>query len=187
MLKTALKMSHTLAEEVILPGDVVVDATAGNGHDTVFLAQLVGETGKVIGFDIQEQAIKNTTERLEKEKLIDRVELIHASHHLLSSYCETADDIRVALFNLGYLPQGNKEIVTLPERTIEAITQLIPRLVKGGRILLVVYHGHTEGALERDAVLDYVKKLDQKIVSVASYQFLNQKNTPPLLIAIEKK
>ena len=89
MLKTALKMSHTLAEEIILPGDVVVDATVGNGHDTVFLAQLVGETGKVIGFDIQEQAIKNTTERLEKEKLIDRVELIHASHHLLSSYCET--------------------------------------------------------------------------------------------------
>ncbi|VEF47215.1 putative rRNA methylase [Bacillus freudenreichii] len=184
-----LPYARSLMQRAIKPGSVAIDGTVGNGHDTLFLAELVGENGRVFGFDIQEQAILHTKELLEKNGVADRVTLFQQGHETIGEClpAETYGKIRGAMFNLGYLPGGDKSIVTKPDTTISAISQLIDMLAKGGILGAVIYHGHEEGAQERDHVLNYVKELDQMKVHVLQYGFINQKNNPPFLLAIEKR
>ncbi|MFC0611479.1 class I SAM-dependent methyltransferase [Scopulibacillus daqui] len=186
MIKGAVEFSHHCLSKVIQPGDTVVDATAGNGHDTLFLAKLVGKSGRVYGFDIQEEAIKNTEKRLADDGENEQVTLICRSHHELKNVIPGDSDIKAAVFNLGYLPKGDKKIVTRPETTIEALQSLQERLHTDGLIVLVVYPGHPEGKIEADALLDYAKQLDQKHWQVLKYEIMNQMNNPPFLIAIER-
>ncbi|WP_078379321.1 class I SAM-dependent methyltransferase [Sutcliffiella halmapala] len=188
-LERVLPYSKKLLKLAITEGDIAVDCTVGNGHDTVFLAELVGSSGHVYGFDIQEQAIKETAEQLDKKEASKRVTLFKASHARLLEHIPVEDhsNIRGAIFNLGYLPGGDKEIVTLAESTITAIEQLLSVMTKEAVIVLVVYHGHPEGQVERDALLDFVMNLDQKKAHVLQYRFMNQVNNPPFIIAIEKK
>lgn len=184
-----LPFARQLIEKTVSHGDCVVDATLGNGHDTLFLAHLIGESGMVFGFDIQEEAVSNTQKRLLDEQLADRVTLFHKGHeHILTSIPESHHGkIKAAIFNLGYLPGGDKSIVTTPSTTISAIKQLLEIMAPEGIIVLVIYHGHQEGAIERDALLPFVKHLDQKAAHVLQYQFINQENNPPFIIAIEKR
>ncbi|WP_017756178.1 tRNA (mnm(5)s(2)U34)-methyltransferase [Calidifontibacillus oryziterrae] len=188
-LKRVLPFAHYLLAEVVTEGDIAIDATVGNGNDTTILAQLVGDSGKVYGFDIQEQAIQNTKRRLENGGLSNRVELFQTSHASIEQLIpnEYFGKIKAAIFNLGYLPGGDKNIVTTPSSTIDAIQQLLAIMAAGGLIILVVYHGHPEGQLERDQLLQYVTALDQKKAHVLQYQFLNQINHAPFIIAIEKQ
>lgn len=188
-LERVLPFARRLLELAVNPGEIVVDATLGNGHDTVFLAQLVGENGTVYGFDIQEAAISSTTLRLEEQGLKERVVLFHKGHeHILSSIPQNQyGKICGAIFNLGYLPGGDKSIVTRSNTTISAVGQLLEIMATDGIIVLVIYHGHEEGAKERDDLIQYVKELDQNKVHVLQYQFINQINSPPFIIAIEKK
>lgn len=92
-----------------------------------------------------------------------------------------------AVFNLGYLPGGDKTIVTRPRTTISAIEQLIDMMAPEGIIILVIYHGHPEGAVERDYILRYLKTIDQNTAHILQYQFINQANRPPFIVAIEKR
>ncbi|MEH7124160.1 class I SAM-dependent methyltransferase [Bacillus sp. JJ1773] len=188
-LEGVLPFARKLLEKAVGSGDFAVDATLGNGHDTLFLAKLVEDSGHVFGFDIQEEAILSTKKRIEEQQLSDRVTLFHNGHeHILSSIsAENHGKIKGAIFNLGYLPGGNKSIVTVPDTTISAIEQLLEIMAPEGIIVLVVYHGHEEGAIERDALLQFVKQLDQKKAHVLQYQFINQKNNPPFIVAIEKR
>ncbi|MBY0124174.1 class I SAM-dependent methyltransferase [Bacillus sp. S/N-304-OC-R1] len=188
-LDGVLPFARMLLEKAVNPGDIAVDATLGNGHDTLFLAKLVGDTGFVYGFDIQEEAILSTKKRIAEQSFTDCVTLFHKGHeHILSSIpVDHHGKIKGAIFNLGYLPGGDKTIVTVPETTISAIQQLLDIMAQEGIIVLVVYHGHDEGKLERDALLQYVKELDQKEAHVLQYQFINQKNNPPFIVAIEKR
>ena len=164
-----LEMAHQFLAEVITKEDVVVDATMGNGHDTAFLAQLAGQ---VYAFDIQEQALVNTQERLEKLGL-QHVRLILDGHQHVDQYVET---LKAAIFNLGYLPSA----------TIEAMEKICARLEKGGRMAIMIYYGHEGGDIERDAVLDFVSQLPQKDYTATIYRTLNQVNQPPFLVMIEK-
>lgn len=184
MLERVLPFAKTLLSNVISEGDIAVDGTAGNGHDTLFLAQLVGDAGRVYAFDIQLQAVEATINRLKEEGLEHRARVILDGHEQLSKYVE--GEIAGAIFNLGYLPGGNHKIVTKGETTISAIKQLLDKLKIGGIIVLVVYHGHEGGKEERDAVIQYVSQLPQKYVHVLRYEFINQKNNPPFIIALEK-
>ena len=106
-------------EKVINKGDIVVDATMGNGYDTKYLAEKVGEEGFVYSFDIQETALKSTKKRLDKENLSDRVKLILDGHENMDKYVE--GEVSCVLFNLGYLPRADHNIITKPETTIKAI------------------------------------------------------------------
>ncbi|KRG16088.1 class I SAM-dependent methyltransferase [Lederbergia galactosidilytica] len=188
-IEPILTYVRSLLAKAVMRDNIVVDATVGNGHDTVFLAKLVGKTGKVYGFDIQAQAIEQTMNRLETENLSGSVQLFQTGHEHVACYLPTEHhgQIAAAIFNLGYLPKGNKTIVTKPETTLSAIEQLLPLLKVGGILVLVVYHGHEGGAAERDALLEYVSALNQESFHVLQYAFLNQRNHPPFVLAIEKK
>lgn len=188
-LERILPFARQLLVQAVGAGDIAVDGTLGNGHDTKFLAELVGETGMVFGFDIQAEAIAATTTRLQESSLKERVTLYHQGHeHIL--YCippHYHGQIRGAIFNLGYLPGGDKSIVTTANTTMAAVEQLLDMMAPEGIIVLVIYHGHEEGARERDELLQYVKHLDQQRAHVLQYQFINQVNNPPFIIAIEKR
>ena len=174
-----LQMAHAFLEEVVTDEDIVVDATMGNGHDTLFLARLAK---KVYAFDIQEQAIEQTTKRLAEAKL-DNVELFLTGHENVDQYVES---IKAAIFNLGYLPSADKSVITQPHTTIQALEKLCQRLVTSGRIAIMIYYGHEGGDVERDAVLDFVSQLPQQEFTVALYKTINQINQPPFLVMIEK-
>jgi tRNA A58 N-methylase Trm61 len=188
-LDRILPYAKKLLEKTITRGDVVVDATLGNGHDTVFMANLVGENGTVYSFDVQEDAIRTSIDRLKQHGLADRVTIFHNGHEEVSNLIpkEHHGKVKAAIFNLGYLPGSDKSVVTRPETTISAIEQLLKIMVPEGIIILVIYHGHTEGAVERDALLAYCQDIDQKCAHVLQYSFINQQNNPPFIVAIEKR
>lgn len=152
----------------------------GNGNDTVFLSHLAK---KVYAFDVQEQALIKTREKLEQLN-IKNVQLILDGHQTINKY--VTEPIRAAIFNLGYLPSADKSVITQPATTLTAIKKILERLEIGGRLAIMVYYGHEGGDKEKDAVLNFVKELDQQHFTVMLYQPLNQINTPPFLVMIEK-
>lgn len=187
MLQNALQFSHILLEQTVKTNDTVIDATVGNGHDTLKLARLVGDEGKVYGFDIQKLAIESAQNKLEKANLMKPVELLCKGHEHIADLPLEVGSVSTVVFNLGYLPSGDKQLITLPETTLKAIDSSLPLLKKDGLISLMIYHGHEGGKQEKDAVTDYVSQLSQKEFNVLRYGFINQKNNPPFLIVIEKK
>jgi precorrin-6B methylase 2 len=187
-MKSILRYSHHLLEEIILPGETVIDATCGNGNDTLFLSKLVGENGEVIAFDIQDEAI-HQTDQLLIEHGYTNVSLVLDSHANMENYLskDLEGKIGGAIFNLGYLPKSDKSIITKGDSTIKAIQTILPYLKPNGRIILVVYYGHDGGEEEKNSILKHVISLDQKKFDVLRYGFINQKNDPPFIIAIQKK
>jgi methylase of polypeptide subunit release factors len=184
-----LPFAKNLLEKAVEKGDVVVDATIGNGYDTLFLAELVGAKGRVYGFDVQEKAIQASKERLIEHSMLERVILFHEGHENLFEKIPSEHHGKVtgAIFNLGYLPGGDKTLVTRPKTTIAAIEQLLEIMAYEGMIVLVIYHGHLGGAVERDSLLQFCRQIDQKAAHVLQYQFINQQNSPSFIIAIEKR
>jgi len=179
------EMDKELLGSIIELGDNAIDATCGNGHDTSFLAERVGSTGKVYGFDIQNKAIKNTHQLLEKKGLIDRVELIRDSHESMKEYVST--QVKCVMFNLGYLPGSDKMVVTKSESSISGIESALDLLIPGGIVTIVVYPGHETGQIETRSVDEYIATLDQDEYSVRKIDPVNYRNCPPQLIVIQKK
>lgn len=187
MIKSPLFFSHEIINKVVHEGDYAIDATLGNGHDTLLLAELVGSTGKVYGFDIQEQAIESSKEKLLAADLLAQVELVHAGHEKMKEYFPEDKEVSVVMFNLGYLPAGDKDIVTKAETTVAAIEQALSLVKKGGVVSIMVYYGHPGTNGEKEAVDELVRGLSQKEFDTLSYQFVNQINNPPYLYMIERK
>ena len=178
-MKRPLEMAHDFLAQVITPEDIVVDATMGNGHDTLFLAKLAKQ---VYAFDIQEQALEKTSQRLQEAGL-SNVDLILQGHETVDQF---VTEVKAAIFNLGYLPSADKSIITQPQTTLEALEKLCQMIIKGGRIAIMIYYGHEGGDIERDAVLDFVSQLPQQEYTATIYRTLNQINNPPFLVMIEK-
>ncbi len=181
-LQRVLSFTKTLLEQIVSAGDHTIDATAGNGHDTYFLAKLTGPAGKVYAFDIQHEAIEATRQRVEE---FSNVELVHASHAEISKHVR--EPISAAVFNLGYLPKGDHRIITKSDSTLQAIEQCLELLKENGLVLIVIYSGHEGGSEERDAVMEFTRNLPQVSYDVMKYEFINQLHSPPFLVAIEKK
>jgi SAM-dependent methyltransferase len=181
-----VEYSHWLFSQNVEEGAFVVDATVGNGHDTIFLAKLVGENGKVLGFDIQKKAIENTKKRLNSLNL-SNIKLVHDGHENLDKYIGENGSISGMLFNLGYLPSGDKGIITRPETTINALSTGLELLEPGGIIIIVVYVGHSGGEVEKEKLLNYTSQLDDKIYNVFHYSYINQQKRPPEVIAVRKR
>lgn len=187
MLTGIIPYAHELLKQSVRPHDHVIDATCGNGNDTLFLAQLVGAEGHVYACDIQEQAIENTKQKI-SEHNINNVTFINDSHEHINKYIPESvpKHIGGAIFNLGYLPGSDKTIVTKAESTIKAVESMLPLLRSRALVILVVYHGHEGGINEKTKLLPFVESLEQKKYSVLKYQFINQINNPPFIIAIQK-
>lgn len=184
VLKNSLGQSHDIIKKVVAEGDIVIDATAGNGHDTVMLASLVGEKGKVYAFDIQEVAIRNTENRLKEKGLSDRVVLINDGHQNMDKYVK--DKVKAVMFNLGYLPGGDHRIGTKGETTAEAVTKAMELLEVNGIISIVIYYGGDSGFEEKEYLDEFIKGIDSKRFTVMKTEFVNQINCPPILVCIEK-
>lgn len=145
-------VAHQVVSDVVGAGDVVIDATAGNGHDTLFLARLVGNEGRVIAFDIQGAAIDSTRQRLRAASMDKRVELHCESHGELLERVGR-DEVAAVMFNLGYLPGGDHEVITEVSETAKAVVQGLFALRAGGVMTIVCYTGHPGGAEEAETVV----------------------------------
>ena len=166
-------------------GDVAVDFTMGNGHDTEFLSKTVGERGHVFAFDIQEKALASTSENLELAGCPNNYTLILDSHHNVKKYVDVP--IKAGMFNLGYLPgSGKKEITTMRETTMPAVEAAISLLDKDGIILIAVYPGHKEGDAEGKMICEYLSTLKRYEYCATRINILNSP-TSPYFILIENK
>lgn len=166
-------------------GDLCIDATMGNGHDTEFLCRLVGETGHVLAFDIQTEAIEHTKDRLTKAGLLSRAELILQGHEHLLEYADPAS-VSCIVFNFGYLPGGDHALATRADTSIQAIHQALALLKKGGLLSLCIYSGGDSGFEERDAILDELKVLDSRRYLVIKSDYYNRQNNPPIPVLVIK-
>lgn len=180
-----LPFAHDLLKKAIRPGGQVIDGTCGNGNDTVLLAELVGENGQVFAFDIQSQAIEATRQKLTEQNLLAPVTLIQDSHDQISEHVKTS--IQAAIFNLGYLPGGDKQITTRASSTIKSVEQILALLEPNGILIIVVYHGHPEGKIEKEQLEAFTTELPQQEFHVLQYRYVNQKNNPPYVLVIEKR
>ncbi|WP_456373094.1 class I SAM-dependent methyltransferase [Thiolapillus sp.] len=152
---------HLIVSEYLQPGDLAVDATAGNGHDSLFLAEQVGKQGKVFAFDIQEQALNRTATHLREAGQEQQLYLIHRGHeHLRESLPrESIGQIKAILFNLGYLPHSDKTTITRQEHTLPALKQAREVLASDGIISVLAYRGHPGGQEEALAVRQCMTEL----------------------------
>ena len=180
-LNNCLTMSHEYIKKNLSKDSITIDATAGNGNDTLFLAK---NSKKVFAFDIQETAILNTKKLLEQNN-ISNVQLIHDSHININLY--NIKEANAIMFNLGYLPKYNHKISTNYKSTIEAIKKSMNILKKSGLISIVIYHGEDSGVVERDKVLEFIKQINDDNFRVLKLSYENQRNNPPILVVIEKK
>ncbi|AKL95406.1 rRNA methylase YtqB [Clostridium aceticum] len=184
----ATNFVQELLKNKIPTGGTVIDGTMGNGNDTLFLYKQVGDSGKVYAFDLQVMALENTRRIFrENNVFIDNkpIQLILDGHENIGNYVKEAID--GAMFNLGYLPSGDKNIVTRPETTLQAIKSTLELLKKGGMMSLVLYYGHPGGIEEKNSILDYVGQLESKKYLVMECSYINHENNPPIILLIEKK
>lgn len=165
-------------------GDTAVDFTMGNGHDTEFLSKTVGDRGRVYAFDIQAAAVESTRTHLKEVGCPDNYTLIHDSHHKVKDY--VTGEIRAGMFNLGYLPGGDKSITTMRETTLPAIEAAVSMLGSNSILSVAVYPGHAEGEAEGRLVCEYLSTLDRFRYSVAQIRIINSP-TSPFFMAIETK
>ena len=187
--------------DYIQTGDIIIDATCGNGQDTVRLAEL--DPTRLFAFDIQEEAVRATRERLEEsgygEALAEgRIHVMRLGHEHMAEYFRTlADDpgtlprakafAGVIVFNLGFLPGGDKGITTKAETTLEAVRQSMDLLAQDGLICITMYSGHEEGKREKAELLKFAEALDSHVWHVSYIQMLNQKKDPPEILLITRK
>lgn len=184
----AVEFSHYLLARQIDEGDFVIDATCGNGHDTGFLARLVGEFGKVLALDIQREAIESTELELEERGLKAQVELRQADHSKILSLVDTEKyRPKAIVFNLGYLPGGDKAVVTEVVNTLPALKDSLELLGNGGVLVVTAYPGHEEGLKEREEIEAWAEKLDYKALIVGHYRFINQEKNPPEVFVVQKR
>lgn len=180
-MELILDFAKRLILSKINENSVCVDFTMGNGYDTMFLCTHTKST--VYSFDIQQTALNNTKTLL-NENNISNYKLILDSHNNFKKYIQ--QDIDIGLFNFGYLPNGDKNITTKTNTSLEAVKLALENLSDTGILVLVLYPGHSEGFKEANAIEDFTRHLQGNKYNVIKYDFINKK-TPPYVIAIEHR
>jgi precorrin-6B methylase 2 len=183
-----VKLAHSLIKAKVKPGDIAIDATVGNGHDTRFLLELVSPIGKVLGFDIQQTAIDSTRANLQDIPFMECLTLLHTSHANMAENIPSLHHgkIGAVMFNLGYLPSGNKRIITQADSTLAALANAKQLLSTDGIITILAYPGHEGGKMETDQVKNWCLSLDPEHYQANLLE--NQPDNPlaPKLFAITK-
>lgn len=183
VMRNAITFVHAILRDTVKAGDVVIDATVGNGHDTQLLAELVQQQGLVYGFDVQQGAIDAARSLLEGSS--EHLRLICAGHETMAKEIDQAHRGRVkaVTFNLGYLPGGDKAITTNADTTLPAIEQAISLLCTDGIITIVCYQ-HPEGLREIDAVRNMLHQMPQPQFSCLETNFVNQRGNPAVVFIV---
>jgi predicted methyltransferase len=170
-----------MVREVIREGDLVIDATAGNGHDTVFLAGCVGAGGRVLAFDVQAAAITSARARVAAAGFDPRVEFFQASHATMDAYAADGS-VAVVMFNLGYLPGEDHQVMTETAATLEGLKRAVRMLKTGGLLAVICYPGHAVGAEESAAVEQWFAALAAQGWRVARYGPMGTLRPAPFLL-----
>lgn len=160
-----------------------LDLTCGNGYDTIFLSNIAGARGNVTALDIQDAATEKTKKLLKEKSKFNNYTIIKDSHEFIEKYIRGKID--AVVYNLGYLPNSNKEVFTKPETTIRSLKSLLPYLKDSGRIYITAYVTHDKG-YEINKISDYLTSLNNKEYNVIHINVLNKDKTPPELFIIEK-
>ena len=180
-----LELQKSFILQHLCEGDIAADFTMGNGHDTQFLCETVGESGHVYAFDIQELALSSTKQRLTDAGLIDRATLILDSHSNAAKYINKP--VKAAMFNLGYLPgSGKKEITTMRETTMPAVEFAIENMAPDGIVLIAIYPGHEEGDAEGKMIYEKLGEYPRWNICCSIFRIINSPTSPYFYI-IEKK
>lgn len=175
-------LAQEILRPVIRPGDLVIDATAGNGHDTVFLADCVGPTGKVLAFDVQVAALNSARERVGGSGW---VEFFHESHSKMGNHA-AAGSAAVVMFNLGYLPGEDHELTTESAETLRALEMAATLLKPGGVLSVICYPGHPAGAVEAVEVDAWMAALAARGWRIARYGAIGTRRPAPFLLVAGK-
>ncbi len=183
-----IKLAHSLISAKVKPGDIVVDATVGNGHDTVFLLDLIKPNGHVYGFDIQQIAIDQTSRNLANLSQQDCLTLIRADHTTMRDYIPSAyhGHVNAVMFNLGYLPGSDKQVKTQSETTLAAIDSACHLIASGGIITILAYPGHEGGEDETEQVNNWCLGLDAKQYQTALFENHPENPIAPKLFSVTK-
>ena len=187
-----VNIAHDLIREVLRPGDSAIDATIGNGHDTVFLVEQVGSSGRVFGFDIQQSAIDSTRAKVKSccnmPLLTKRLALIHASHANMGEKIPAKfhGNISAIMFNLGYLPGGDKSIITQTDSTLQALNSASRLLATKGLITILAYPGHAGGDKETPRVKSWCEQLNPNQFNVNTIYSIEDKESAPRLFVVSK-
>jgi len=183
--RSARYWAREMIEDAMFEGARAIDATMGNGHDTLWLCELAGECGHVSAFDIQPEAVENTRQRLEAAGFSDRASLFCAGHERMEEFVgEQADAI---VFNLGWLPGAEHGVTTQTDTTLRAVNAALNLLKEDGLMTICIYPGHDEGTRELNALLEWGAQLDDRRYDVLLKTYLNQPNHPPRMMAVKKK
>lgn len=186
LFQSHLDLAHSYWEQLVEQGDCVIDATCGNGHDTLKLAalSLTADKGTLWSFDIQCQAVEHTRSLLAASLGAQEMCRAHIIQHSHTSFPKTISEgsVKLIVYNLGYLPGGDKTITTCVDSTLQSIQAARKLIAPGGAICVTCYPGHTEGAREQDCVFDLVKEWPPQTWSVALHQWLNRRKAPSLLL-----
>ena len=189
-LPSAVRWSHLMLQGRLRAGDVVVDATAGNGHDTLFLARSVLPGGQVIAFDVQSAALDQTRERLARAGVeMSAVRLLNQGHETLATALGEylRGRLKAVMFNLGYLPGSDKALITQTTSTMKAISAALDWLTPGGLMTVVVYPGHAGGAEEAAAVTQFATEQPPSACEVQHIRPVNRSASPPECWAFWKR
>jgi tRNA1(Val) A37 N6-methylase TrmN6 len=181
---SAIKAAQLLLKEKVKSAAVLLDGTAGNGGDTLFLAKNAPPDAKIYAFDIQSAAISQAKETLAAAGFYDRVEFILASHADLDKYI--LEKIDAAIFNLGYLPRSSHAITTLGKTTLQAVEKVLEKLSVNGAVAITAYLGHSEGAAENEKLAAYLKNLSKSEFVAAQYKMINHADNAPICYVIER-
>ncbi len=187
-------MSHHFLQEIIHPGDLVIDLTAGRGRDTLVLAEAVGPKGRVVAFDIQPQALAQSKEYLAENHMVSQelpigevlpkdpgVYLVKDCHSAFSQI--VTEPVKACIANLGYLPGGDETIITQSHTTCSAIEQVLEKLLPGGRLAIVIYPGHRGGKQEAQIVDEFLTNLSHECWRVLRTDVANRPDAPYLMVA----
>jgi predicted methyltransferase len=186
-----VNQAHRWVTERISAGDIVIDATAGNGSDTLFLARIVGVGGFVYAFDVQSDALSQTQKRLDtaaQNESLAPVMLVQAGHENMASRIaiEHQGQAAAVMFNLGYLPGSSSDLITQTTTTQAALNISLQLLRSGGILTIVVYPGHDGGQEEAEAVQAWATDIPSTLAQTVIYRF-PQKEAAPYLIALHKR
>lgn len=183
VLRGPVPLSHLLLRRFIQPGSRVIDATCGNGKDTLLLAELVGDTGHVWAFDIQQEALDRTAQRLAEQNLQQQVSLLHAGHEGMQELVKPP--LQAVVFNLGWLPGAAREIATATATTLAALEASLQLLAPAGLVLITCYPGHTGGDTEAAAVQAWAADLSSRSYFVWRMGQLNVSADAPFCLLIQ--